>query len=200
MAQNLGSKIKEMMAVLESNSVEPHWMMKMQLKKKRSFYVQDPTRVYFVESGQVLVRKIMHSTIMKTPRKVDNEIYESFSENELVAIENLSDIGMNFSFKMTAVEDTEIISIDKEYLLNFCANYSEFAEVILKYIVQKYVYYEERGQVLQGTRLQRLQWGVLNLTGDQDNHGLTHRALGKILNVDENFISSNIYRLEKKKP
>ncbi|MBC1936802.1 hypothetical protein HCA69_10520 [Listeria grandensis] len=194
MTEELKKSMKQIVAELQRNSLDSQWLHQIPLEKKEEYVTKDPTKIYFIERGNLLVTKTLTSDAILDVQGINNKIYEIFTKNELIALENLSDENTNLAFKMSALVSSEIISIDKEYLLNYCTNKPSFLEAILKYATTNILQYEEKSLAFLGSREQRLSWSVETQKNNElnDEVNMTNRILSKISRVDESFISRNI--------
>lgn len=195
--KELKKSMRQIVAELEYNSLDSQWLDQIPLDKKEEYDTKDPTKVYFIKSGSLIVTKTLTSDTILDVQGNNNKIYEAFTSNDLIAIENISDKNTNLTFKMVALDRSELISIDKEYLLNYCANKPSFLETILKYTMMKTLQYEEKSLVFLGSREQRLSWSIeTQRSNDLDNEiNMTNRILSKLSRVDESFISQNIKKI-----
>ncbi|MHC5280857.1 cyclic nucleotide-binding domain-containing protein [Listeria kieliensis] len=195
--KELKKSMRQIVAELEYNSLDSQWLDQIPLDKKEEYDTKDPTKVYFIKSGSLIVTKTLTSDTILDVQGNNNKIYEVFTSNDLIAIENISDKNTNLTFKMVALDRSELISIDKEYLLNYCANKPSFLETILKYTMMKTLQYEEKSLVFLGSREQRLSWSIeTQRSNDLDNEiNMTNRILSKLSRVDESFVSQNIKKI-----
>ncbi|MBC1522228.1 hypothetical protein HB912_11280 [Listeria aquatica] len=195
--KELKKSMRQIVAELEYNSLDSQWLDQIPLDKKEEYDTKDPTKVYFIKSGSLIVTKTLTSDTILDVQGNNNKIYEAFTSNDLIAIENISDKNTNLTFKMVALDRSELISIDKEYLLNYCANKPSFLETILKYTMMKTLQYEEKSLVFLGSREQRLSWSIeTQRSNDLDNEiNMTNRILSKLSRVDESFVSQNIKKI-----
>ncbi|EUJ30957.1 hypothetical protein MFLO_09687 [Listeria floridensis FSL S10-1187] len=189
--------MKLIVAELQRNSLDSKWLHQIPLGRKEEYDTKDPTKIYFIERGNLLVTKTLTSDAILDVQGINNKIYEIFTENDLVALENLSDENTNLAFKMVALDRSEIISIDKEYLLNYCTNKPSFLETILKYTTAKTLQYEEKSLAFLGSREQRLSWSIETQRNSELNEeiNMTNRILSKLSRVDESFVSRNIEKI-----
>ncbi|MHC5251468.1 cyclic nucleotide-binding domain-containing protein [Listeria kieliensis] len=197
--KELKKSMRQIVAELEYNSLDSQWLDQIPLDENEEYDAKDPTKVYFIKSGSLIVTKTLTSETILDVQGNNNKIYEVFTSNDLIAIENISDKNTDLTFKMVALDRSELISIDKEYLLNYCANKPSFLETILKYTMMKTLQYEEKSLVFLGSREQRLSWSIETQRSNEldDGINMTNRILSKLSRVDESFVSQNIKKINR---
>ncbi|RDX01358.1 hypothetical protein [Listeria kieliensis] len=196
MTKELKKSIKKIVAEIQENSLDKQWLSEFSMSKRERYHSTDPSKIYFIKKGSLLVSKTITSSAILDVPGINNMIYEIFAESELVALENISDEKIGLTFELVALDETSIISIDKEYLLNYCTNKPSFMETLLKYVTLKNLQYEEQSLAFLGSREQRLSWSIVHQK-QNSGVGMNNRILSKLSSVDESFASRNIKKITK---